>query len=94
MSIIICSGRNKTNNVAINFVDNGILFHQKPVLHSLKLHIIGYRRKGLLSHPHHIALSPIPENDLGAFLSKCISKRSYKKILTGKINRSSDYYVE
>ena len=62
--------------------------------HGLKLHMVGYRRKGHLPHPCQIALSPASENDLKVFQSECMPDLFNKKIFADKIYRSNDYWEQ
>ena len=72
MPIITCCGRNRTGKVARDIADKGYCSTKNLYYHGLKLHMVGYRRKGHLPHPCQIALSPASENDLKVFQSECM----------------------
>ena len=65
MPIITCCGRNRTGKVARDIADKGYCSTKNLYYHGLKLHMVGYRRKGHLPHPCQIALSPASENKEG-----------------------------
>lgn len=92
MPIITCCGRNRTGKVAMDIADTGYCSTKNLYYHGLKLHMVGYSRKGHLPHPFQIALSPASENDLKVFQSDCVSGLFKKEIFADKIYRSSDYW--
>ena len=92
MPIITCCGRNRTGKVARDIADKGYCSTKNLYYHGLKLHMVGYCRKGHLPHPCQIALSPASENDLKVFQSECMPDLFNKKIFADKIYRSSDYW--
>lgn len=94
MPIITCCGRNRTGKVARDIADKGYCSAKNLYYHGLKLHMVGYRRKGHLPHPCQIALSPASENDLKVFQSECMPNLFNKKIFADKIYRSSDYWEQ
>lgn len=85
MPIITCCGRNRTGKVARDIADKGYCSTKNLYYHGLKLHMVGYRRKGHLPHPCQIALSPASENDLKVFQSECMPDLFNKKIFADKI---------
>ena len=56
-----------SRKVAWDITDKGYCSTKNLYYHGLKLHMIGYRRKGHLPRPCRIALSPASENDLKVF---------------------------
>lgn len=94
MPIITCCGRNRTGKVARDIADKGYCSTKNLYYHGLKLHMVGYRRKGHLPHPCQIALSPASENDLKVFQSECMPDLFNKKIFADKIYRSNDYWEQ
>ena len=94
MPIITCCGRNRTGKVARDIADKGYCSTKNLYYHGLKLHMVGYRRKGHLPHPCQIALSPASENDLKVFQSECMPDLFNKKIFADKIYRSSGYWEQ
>ena len=91
MPIITCCGRNRKGKVAKDITDKGYCSTKNLYYHGLKLHMVGYRRKGHLPRPCRIALSPASENDLKVFQSECMPGLFNKKIFADKIYRSCDY---
>ena len=73
-------------------LDKGYCSTKNLYYHGLKLHMVGYRRKGHLPHPCQIALSPASENDLKVFQSECVPDLFNKNIFADKIYRSSEYW--
>ena len=92
MPIMTCCGRNRTGKVARDITDKGYCSTKNMYYHGLKLHVVGYRRKGHLPHPCQIALSPASENDLRVFQDECMPDILNKKIFADKIYRSRAYW--
>lgn len=63
MPIITCSGKRKAK-VAKEITDKGFCSTKGIYYHGLKLHAIGFRRKGHLPHPERILLTEASVNDL------------------------------
>ena len=76
-----------------DITDKGYCSTKNLYYHGLKLHMVGYRRKGHLHRPCRIALSPASENDMKVFQSECMPGLFNKKIFADKIYRSC-YYRE
>lgn len=92
MPVMTCCGRNRTGKVAPDISDKGYCSAKNMYYHGIKLHVIGYRRKGHLPHPCKIVLSPASENDLKVFQRECMPDMFNKSIFADKIYRSREYW--
>ena len=66
MPIITCSGKRK-GKVAQNITDKGFCSTKGMYYFGLKLHILGFWRKGRLPFPESFVITPASENDLNVF---------------------------
>jgi len=64
--VITCSGR-RTPKVATEVVDKGFCSSKGIYYHGLKLHALGFRRKGKLPFPEQLLATPASANDLYVF---------------------------
>lgn len=85
MPIMTCCGRNRQGKVAREIADKGYCSTKNQYYHGLKLHLVGYRRKGHLPFPCHIVLSSASENDLTVFKRECVPAIAGKTIFADKI---------
>ena len=65
--IVTCKGRNRTAKVARDIVDKGYCSTKNMYYYGLKLHLLGFRRKGTIPFPELLSLSAASENDLTIF---------------------------
>lgn len=92
MPIMTCCGRNRKGKVAREIADKGYCSTKNQYYHGLKLHLVGYRRKGHLPFPYQIVLSSASENDLAVFKRECVPGIAGKTIFADKIYRDSPYW--
>ena len=57
MPIMTCSGRNRKGKVAKDIADKGYCSTKNQYYHGLKLHLVGFRRKGHIPYPPQLVLS-------------------------------------
>lgn len=92
MPIMTCCGRNRKGKVAREIADKGYCSTKNQYYYGLKLHLVGYRRKGHLPFPYQIALSSASENDLTVFKRECVPSIAGKTIFADKIYRDNPYW--
>lgn len=92
MPIMTCCGRNRQGKVAREIADKGYCSTKNQYYHGLKLHLVGYRRKGHLPFPSQIVLSSASENDLTVFKRECVPAIAGKTIFADKIYRDNPYW--
>ena len=92
MPIMTCCGRNRKGKVAREIADKGYCSTKNQYYHGLKLHIVGYRRKGHLPFPYRIVLSSASENDLSVFKRECVPAIADKTIFADKIYRDNGFW--
>lgn len=92
MPIMTCCGRNRKGKVAREIADKGYCSTKNQYYYGLKLHLIGYRRKGHLPFPYQIALSSASENDLTVFKRECVPSIAGKTIFADKIYRDNPFW--
>lgn len=92
MPIITCCGRNRKGKVAREIADKGYCSTKNLYYHGLKLHLVGYRRKGHLPFPYQIVLSSASENDLTVFKRECVPAIAGKTIFADKIYRDNPFW--
>lgn len=92
MPIMTCCGRNRKGKVAREIADKGYCSTKNQYYYGLKLHLVGYRRKGHLPFPYQIVLSSASENDLTVFKRDCVPAIAGKKIFADKIYRDNPYW--
>lgn len=92
MPIMTCCGRNRKGKVAREIADKGYYSTKNQYYHGLKLHLVGYRRKGHLPFPYQIVLSSASENDLAVFKRECVPGIAGKTIFADKIYRDNPYW--
>lgn len=66
MPIITCSGK-RSGKVATEITDKGFCSTKGMYYYGLKLHLLGYRRKGKLPHPEQILFTPASVNDITVY---------------------------
>jgi len=66
LPIIICSGK-RSSKVAKEITDKSYCSTKGIYYHGLKLHLLGYRRKGKLPHPEQILYTPASVNDITVY---------------------------
>lgn len=66
MPVVTCSGK-RTPRVATGLVDKSYCSTKNMWYHGLKLHALGFRRKGKLPFPEQLLITPASENDLNVF---------------------------
>lgn len=94
MPIMTCCGRNRKGKVAREIADKGYCPTKNQYYHGLKLHLVGYRRKGRLPFPYQIVLSSASENDLAVFKRECVPAIAGKTIFADKIYRDNGFWDE
>ena len=92
MPIMTCCGRNRKGKVAREIADKGYCSTKNQYYYGLKLHLVGYRRKGHLPFPYQIALSSASENDLTVFKRECVPSIAGKTIFADKIYRDNPFW--
>lgn len=92
MPVMTCCGRNRKGKVAREVADKGYCSTKNQYYHGLKLHLVGYRRKGRLPFPYQIVLSSASENDLAVFKRECVPSIAEKTIFADKIYRDNPYW--
>lgn len=92
MPIMTCCGWNRHGKVAREIADKGYCSTKNQYYHGLKLHLVGYRRKGHLPFPYQIVLSSASENDLTVFKRECVPAIAGKTIFADKIYRDNPYW--
>jgi hypothetical protein len=70
MPVITCSGKRKAK-VAKEITDKGFCSTKGMYYYGLKLHVIGFRRKGHLPHPERILFTEASVNDLSLLKENC-----------------------
>jgi len=66
MPIITCSGK-RFRKVAKEITDKGFNSTKGMYYFGIKLHVLGFRRKGKLPHPESIVLTPASVNDITVY---------------------------
>lgn len=94
MPIMTCTGRNREGKVATEITDKGYCATKNMYYHGLKLHLVGYRRKGHIPFPYQIALSAASENDLTVFKRECVPAITGKNIFADKAYRDNDFWEQ
>lgn len=87
-----CTGRNRKGKVAIEIADKGYCSTKNQYYYGLKMHLVGFRRKGHIPFPYQIILSPASENDLTVFKRDCAPFLEGKTIFADKIYRDAGYW--
>lgn len=94
MPIMTCCGRNRQGKVARDIADKGFCSTKNMYYHGLKLHYVGYRRKGHLPFPCQLVLSPASENDLAVFKRDCAPGLVGKSVYADKIYQDSLFWQQ
>ena len=92
LPVMTCTGRNRKGKVAREIADKGYCSTKNQYYHGLKMHLVGFRRKGHIPFPHQIILSPASENDLTVFKRDCAPSLEGKTIFADKIYRDAGYW--
>lgn len=92
MPIMICCGRNRKGKVAREIADKGYRSTKNQYYHGLKMHLVGYKRKGHPPFPYQIVLSSASENDLSVFKRECVPDIAGKTIFADKIYCDNPYW--
>jgi hypothetical protein len=66
MPIITCSGK-RSGKLAREITGKGYCSNKGIYYYGLKLHLLGFRRIGKLSHPEQILFTPASVNDVTVF---------------------------
>jgi hypothetical protein len=66
--IVTCKGRNRKGKVAREIADKGYCSTKNMHYYGLKLHNLGFRRKGTIPFPEMMTLSAASENDYKVFV--------------------------
>jgi hypothetical protein len=66
MPIITCSGK-RSGKVAKEITDKGFCSTKSMYYYGMKLHMLGFRRKGKLPHPEEVLFTPASVNDITVF---------------------------
>lgn len=66
MPIVTCSGK-RIGKVAREITDKGYCSTKGMYYYGIKLHMLGFRRKGKLPYPEQIVYTPASENDLNVY---------------------------
>ena len=94
MPIMCCKGKNRVGKVATEIADKGYCSTKNIYYYGLKLHLLGFRRKGKLPFPEMITISQASENDLNVFRNE-FDKYLYNRTIYGdKIYFDNDYFKE
>lgn len=92
--IVTCKGRNRKAKVACEIVDKGYCSTKNMYYYGLKLHFLGYRRKGTIPFPEIIYVSAASENDMVVFKQNFDPFVYNKIIFADKIYIDSDFFLE
>lgn len=92
LPIIICSGK-RSSKVAKEITDKSYCSTKGIFYHGLKLHLLGYRRKGKLPHPEQILFTPASVNDITVY-KQVWSKIKNRTFYGDKIYSDIDFNKE
>lgn len=67
LPIVTCKGRNRKGKVARELADKGFCSTKGMYYYGLKLHALGFRRKGRIPFPEHLLFTPASVNDMEGF---------------------------
>lgn len=91
MPIVVAQrGRSYSAKVAANLCDRGFCASKKMSYYGLKLHVLGFARKGKLPIPEWIGISPASHNDLTVF-KPIFEKLFNRAIYADKIYQNSEF---
>jgi hypothetical protein len=94
MPIMCSKGKNRIGKVATEIADKGYCSTKNVYYYGLKLHLLGFRRKGKLPFPEMIAISQASENDLNIFRNEFDNYLYNRTIYGDKIYYDIDYFKE
>jgi hypothetical protein len=92
--VVTCKGRNRTGKMAREIADKGFCSTKNMYYYGLKLHLLGYRRKGTLPFPEMLALSAASENNFKVFQREFNRYICNKTVFADKIYNNSEFFVE
>jgi len=90
--IVTCKGRNRKAKVAREIVDKGYCSTKNMFYYGLKLHLLGFRRKGKIPFPEMLSISAASENDLKVFQHDFDPHILNKTIFADKIYNDADFF--
>ena len=91
--IVTCKGRNRKAKVAREIVDKGFCSTKNMFYYGLKLHLLGYRRKGTIPFPEILSFSAASENDLKVFKQEFDPYIQNKTVFADKIYNNADFFA-
>jgi len=92
MPVITCSGK-RSAKVALEITDKGYCSTKGMYYHGLKLHALGFRRKGHLPHPEYLLFSKASVNDL-TFLKDICDDMYDRTFIGDKIYGDKEFWQE
>ena len=92
MPVITCSGK-RSAKVAREITDKGYCSTKGMYYHGLKLHALGFRRKGHLPHPEYLLFSKASVNDL-TFLKDICDDMYDRTFIGDKIYGDKEFWQE
>lgn len=90
MPIITCSGK-RTGKVAREITDKGYCSTKSMYYYGMKLHALGFCRKGRLPHPEQIIFTPASVNDLSLY-KEAWSEIGNRTFFGDKIYNDKDFF--
>jgi hypothetical protein len=92
--IVTCKGRNRKAKVAREIADKGYCSTKNMFYYGLKMHLLGYRRKGTIPFPEMLSLSAASESDLKVFQQDFDPYIQNKTIFADKIYIDAEFFAD
>jgi hypothetical protein len=92
MPIMTCKGRNRTGKVALDITSKGYCSTKNQYYYGMKLHALGFQRKGTIPFPESILFTTAAENDLTVFQQARGEKLVHRTIFGDKIYIDTKYF--
>jgi hypothetical protein len=92
MPIMTCRGRNRTGKVALEITSKGYCSTKNQYYYGIKLHALGFQRKGAIPFPESIFFTTAAENDLSVFKQVWGEKLGHRTVFGDKIYADTQYF--
>ena len=91
--VVTCKGRNRTAKVAREITDKGYCSTKNMHYYGLKLHNLGFRRKGTIPFPEMLAFSPASANDYKIFAQEFDPYLADRTVFANKIYMDDEFFT-
>jgi len=92
--IVTCKGRNRIAKVAREITDKGYCSTKNMHYYGLKLHNLGFRRKGTIPFPEMLAFSPASANDYKIFVQEFDPYLVNRMVFADKIYINNELFTQ